>query len=62
MPESWGFLCPVHTPDGSPCGLLNHLSALCRVVTRRADEETLSAINTVSHSAFAATLQVLYGW
>jgi DNA-directed RNA polymerase I subunit RPA2 len=24
-------LCPVHTPDGSPCGLLNHLSATCRV-------------------------------
>ena len=24
-PESWGFLCPVHTPDGAPCGLLNHL-------------------------------------
>ena len=22
-PESWGFLCPVHTPDGAPCGLLN---------------------------------------
>ncbi|CAM6092481.1 unnamed protein product [Calypogeia fissa] len=29
LPESWGFLCPVHTPDGSPCGLLNHLSAAC---------------------------------
>jgi DNA-directed RNA polymerase I subunit RPA2 len=26
LPESWGFLCPVHTPDGSPCGLLNHLA------------------------------------
>lgn len=25
LPESWGFLCPVHTPDGAPCGLLNHL-------------------------------------
>lgn len=31
LPESWGFLCPVHTPDGSPCGLLNHLAALCFV-------------------------------
>jgi DNA-directed RNA polymerase I subunit RPA2 len=28
-----GFLCPVHTPDGSPCGLLNHLSRTCRIVT-----------------------------
>ena len=27
LPESWGFLCPVHTPDGGPCGLLNHLAA-----------------------------------
>eukprot|EP00933_Yihiella_yeosuensis_P003699 TRINITY_DN10686_c0_g2_i1.p1 TRINITY_DN10686_c0_g2~~TRINITY_DN10686_c0_g2_i1.p1 ORF type:complete len:1146 (+),score=200.10 TRINITY_DN10686_c0_g2_i1:3-3440(+) len=26
LPETWGFLCPVHTPDGSPCGLLNHLA------------------------------------
>lgn len=29
-PESWGFLCPVHTPDGAPCGLLNHISSRCR--------------------------------
>lgn len=33
LPESWGFLCPVHTPDGSPCGLLNHLSHQCVVQT-----------------------------
>jgi DNA-directed RNA polymerase I subunit RPA2 len=25
--ESWGFLCPIHTPDGAPCGILNHISA-----------------------------------
>ncbi|MES1907747.1 MAG: hypothetical protein MHM6MM_000805 [Cercozoa sp. M6MM] len=31
MPETWGFLCPVHTPDGSPCGLLNHLAAQCHI-------------------------------
>ncbi|KAK7696148.1 hypothetical protein QCA50_000799 [Cerrena zonata] len=34
LPEAWGFLCPVHTPDGSPCGLLNHLSRTCRIITR----------------------------
>ena len=34
LPESWGFLCPIHTPDGSPCGLLNHLAHKCRVTTR----------------------------
>ncbi|KAK1332849.1 LOW QUALITY PROTEIN: hypothetical protein QTO34_006380 [Cnephaeus nilssonii] len=28
LPESWGFLCPVHTPDGEPCGLMNHLTAI----------------------------------
>lgn len=27
--RSWGFLCPVHTPDGEPCGLLNHLTSTC---------------------------------
>ncbi|KAG9247921.1 hypothetical protein BJ878DRAFT_116965 [Calycina marina] len=34
LPESWGFLCPVHTPDGSPCGLLNHLSHKCKIMTK----------------------------
>ena len=33
LPEAWGFLCPVHTPDGGPCGLLNHLASTCRVLT-----------------------------
>jgi DNA-directed RNA polymerase I subunit RPA2 len=31
LPESYGFICPVHTPDGAPCGLLNHITALCQV-------------------------------
>jgi len=29
LPEGWGFLCPVHTPDGGPCGLLNHITSAC---------------------------------
>lgn len=29
LPEAWGFLCPVHTPDGHPCGLLNHITSSC---------------------------------
>ncbi|ODV91502.1 hypothetical protein CANCADRAFT_71761 [Tortispora caseinolytica NRRL Y-17796] len=41
LPESWGFLCPVHTPDGSPCGLLNHLAHKCRVVTTERDVSKL---------------------
>ncbi|KAK6637732.1 hypothetical protein RUM44_008154 [Polyplax serrata] len=31
LPDAWGFICPVHTPDGAPCGLLNHLSKECQV-------------------------------
>ena len=34
-PESWGFMCPVHTPDGSPCGLLNHLAETAVVTNWR---------------------------
>lgn len=41
LPESWGFLCPVHTPDGSPCGLLNHLAHKCKITTR---DSNVSAI------------------
>ena len=37
LPESWGFLCPVHTPDGSPCGLLNHLAHKCKIMTQAVD-------------------------
>ncbi|MBW0462799.1 hypothetical protein O181_002514 [Austropuccinia psidii MF-1] len=33
LPEAWGFLCPVHTPDGSPCGLLNHFAHQCKILT-----------------------------
>ncbi|KAG8391300.1 hypothetical protein BUALT_Bualt01G0173600 [Buddleja alternifolia] len=33
LPESWGFLCPVHTPDGEPCGLLNHMTTSCRITS-----------------------------
>ncbi|PWW74321.1 DNA-directed RNA polymerase I [Tuber magnatum] len=41
LPESWGFLCPVHTPDGSPCGLLNHLAHKCRITTSPSDVSSI---------------------
>ncbi|KAI9720595.1 MAG: DNA-directed RNA polymerase I subunit RPA2 [Candelaria pacifica] len=41
LPESWGFLCPVHTPDGSPCGLLNHLAHKCKITTHGLDVSAL---------------------
>ncbi|KAK0618205.1 hypothetical protein B0T17DRAFT_495180 [Bombardia bombarda] len=37
LPESWGFLCPVHTPDGSPCGLLSHMAHKCKIMTDSVD-------------------------
>ncbi|XGW22868.1 hypothetical protein V3C99_005246 [Haemonchus contortus] len=42
-PEAWGFICPVHTPDGAPCGLLNHVTASCRIVTHYSDLRELPA-------------------
>lgn len=57
-PEAWGFICPVHTPDGSPCGLLNHVTASCRVVTEDSDKRKLPAtlveLGMVPHSAIGA--------
>lgn len=44
LPESWGFMCPVHTPDGSPCGLLNHLAADCTMVTHSTVTKDLPAL------------------
>jgi DNA-directed RNA polymerase I subunit RPA2 len=41
LPESWGFLCPVHTPDGSPCGLLNHLAHKCEISTSNTDASSV---------------------
>lgn len=44
LPESWGFLCPVHTPDGAPCGLLNHLAHKCKIMTDGVDVSRLPAL------------------
>ncbi|KAI9835280.1 MAG: DNA-directed RNA polymerase I subunit RPA2 [Sarea resinae] len=46
LPESWGFLCPVHTPDGSPCGLLNHLAHKCKIATHGLDVSGIPALVT----------------
>ena len=44
LPDAWGFVCPVHTPDGSPCGLLNHLATSVEVVTHLSDVTKLPAV------------------
>merc|ERR550519_1241047 len=46
LPDAWGFVCPVHTPDGSPCGLLNHLATPVEIVTHVTD---VSMIPQVLH-------------
>ena len=43
-PEAWGFLCPVHTPDGSPCGLLNHLAEMCLVTNQQPSVKLLPQV------------------
>ncbi|TKS85282.1 DNA-directed RNA polymerase I subunit RPA2 [Collichthys lucidus] len=44
LPESWGFLCPVHTPDGEPCGLMNHMTASCEIVAKSLPTVSLPAL------------------
>ncbi|KAG6034326.1 DNA-directed RNA polymerase I subunit RPA2 [Claviceps sp. LM458 group G5] len=44
LPESWGFMCPVHTPDGSPCGLLNHLAHKCKIMTDHVDASKIPGL------------------
>ncbi|KAM0678655.1 hypothetical protein BDAP_000764 [Binucleata daphniae] len=36
-PESWGFFCPVHTPDGTPCGIITHLSHKAEIITKKVE-------------------------
>lgn len=47
LPDAWGFICPVHTPDGTPCGLLNHMANGCEISTH------------VEEDLVASTVQVL---
>jgi len=57
LPDSWGFLCPVHTPDGSPCGLLNHLSSYCHIAQFSPDRgRVIAAISSRLAAAGAVLL------
>ncbi|XP_018361298.1 PREDICTED: DNA-directed RNA polymerase I subunit RPA2 isoform X2 [Trachymyrmex cornetzi] len=46
LPDAWGFICPIHTPDGAPCGLLNHLTMNC-IITKHANPKLKAAIPAV---------------
>jgi DNA-directed RNA polymerase I subunit RPA2 len=45
LPENWGFICPVHSPDGAPCGLLQHITATNCPVTHQEPVKTLLVVN-----------------
>ncbi|CAK1540944.1 unnamed protein product [Leptosia nina] len=47
LPDAWGFVCPVHTPDGSPCGLLNHLTATAQVTSHLGPDATKDLPNVL---------------
>lgn len=59
LPDSWGFLCPVHTPDGSPCGLLNHISSSCEIITHEMEEKDshMKIIETCVNSGMVSISQ-----
>jgi DNA-directed RNA polymerase I subunit RPA2 len=56
LPDSWGFLCPVHTPDGGPIGLLLHVAEGCEILSSSPQnagnkaqiEETLCSFGMIS--------------
>eukprot|EP01130_Rhizamoeba_saxonica_P001964 TRINITY_DN11786_c0_g1_i1.p1 TRINITY_DN11786_c0_g1~~TRINITY_DN11786_c0_g1_i1.p1 ORF type:complete len:1120 (+),score=253.33 TRINITY_DN11786_c0_g1_i1:43-3402(+) len=50
LPEAWGYLCPVHTPDGAPCGLLNHLALACRISSNDPPETNVTDMRDVLSS------------
>ncbi|KAF0930731.1 hypothetical protein E2562_034923 [Oryza meyeriana var. granulata] len=53
LPESWGFLCPVHTPDGEPCGLLNHMTSTCRISSFYNSEGAIKDFQKIKMSLIA---------
>ncbi|KAJ1294990.1 hypothetical protein BS78_01G188700 [Paspalum vaginatum] len=58
LPESWGFLCPVHTPDGEPCGLLNHMASSCRISSFYNSEGALKSCEDIKKSLSAELVRV----
>ncbi|KAL6883540.1 hypothetical protein ACP4OV_010954 [Aristida adscensionis] len=58
LPESWGFLCPVHTPDGEPCGLLNHMTSTCRISSFYNSEGAIKDFKNIKMSLSAELVRV----
>lgn len=56
-----GFICPIHTPDGAPCGLLNHLTMNC-IVTKHPDPKLKAAIFGILIELGMIPLSVADNW
>ncbi|XP_034948641.1 DNA-directed RNA polymerase I subunit RPA2 [Chelonus insularis] len=61
LPDAWGFVCPVHTPDGAPCGLLNHLTMNC-IITKHPKLELKAKIPSVLIDLGMMPLSVADDW
>lgn len=56
-----GFICPVHTPDGAPCGLLNHLTMNC-IVTKHPNRKLKDAIPLILSDLGMIPLSIADDW
>lgn len=69
LPDAWGFVCPVHTPDGAPCGLLNHLAFPVEIVTHAQDASAVpdvlvglgKGLSSLFYSLFSS-IQFFFNW
>ncbi|XP_023247009.1 DNA-directed RNA polymerase I subunit RPA2 isoform X3 [Copidosoma floridanum] len=61
LPDAWGFICPVHTPDGTPCGLLNHLTMNC-TITEHPDPKLKNAVPNVLLTLGMLSLSTVDDW
>ncbi|XP_011329952.1 DNA-directed RNA polymerase I subunit RPA2 isoform X2 [Ooceraea biroi] len=61
QPDAWGFICPIHTPDGAPCGLLNHLTINC-IVTKHPCAKLKAALPTVLIDLGMMPLSIADDW
>lgn len=60
-PESYGFQCAVHTPDGSPCGILTHLCYKANVLSSSPSaEQTANLFLLLSQFGLSPSLSEVY--
>ncbi len=62
LPDAWGFVCPVHTPDGAPCGLLNHLAFPVELVTHDQDNGQIPGVLVALGKLISEALLYYYSY